>query len=344
MSAAVPRGSILGLGNPLLDVSAVVDQAFVDKHQIPMGQQILAEPKHDAMYTEMAERYTLAETPGGACQNAIRAAQRVLGTPQATAYMGCVGNDAFGTRQRELCSRAGVEVNYMVHPTAPTGVCAACVLGHERALIARIAAAGQFNVSHMQLPEAQAMLKRAKVMYVEGFFLMVSMDAIRMMAAECAESTRKGVRKSFCLNLSAAFCINGDYDKIQELMPRIDILFSNDDEARVYAKRAGWEETDVAAIAERIARLPKEDSAHPRLVIFTQGTQPTVVASGAAPTRTFAIVPVPKEELVDTNGAGDSFVGGFLAHYVRDEALEACVQAGHELAAIKVRHQGCVWD
>jgi adenosine kinase len=27
-------GSLLGLGNPLLDVSAVVDQAFLDKYEV----------------------------------------------------------------------------------------------------------------------------------------------------------------------------------------------------------------------------------------------------------------------------------------------------------------------
>lgn len=48
---------ILGMGNPLLDISAHVDQAFLDKYGITLNNQILAEDKHQPMYQEMTEKF-----------------------------------------------------------------------------------------------------------------------------------------------------------------------------------------------------------------------------------------------------------------------------------------------
>jgi len=47
----------LGMGNPLLDISAHVDQAYLDKYGIKLNDQILAEEKHQPMYSEMVEKF-----------------------------------------------------------------------------------------------------------------------------------------------------------------------------------------------------------------------------------------------------------------------------------------------
>lgn len=41
----------------------------------------------------------------------------------------------------------------------------------------------------------------------------------------------------------------------------------------------------------------------------------------------YPVIKVPKEEIVDTNGAGDSYVGGFLAAYAKGKSLAECVNA-----------------
>lgn len=48
---------VLGMGNPLLDISAVVDQAFLDKYGIKLNDQILAEEKHAPMYADLETSY-----------------------------------------------------------------------------------------------------------------------------------------------------------------------------------------------------------------------------------------------------------------------------------------------
>ena len=79
-----------------------------------------------------------------------------------------------------------------------------------------------------------------------------------------------------------------------------------------------------------------------RTVVFTQGSKSTVVARDGV-VHTFPVEPLAKELLVDTNGAGDAFVGGFLSQYLLKKPLEECVRAGNYAARIVIQHSGCVF-
>ena len=50
-------------------------------------------------------------------------------------------------------------------------------------------------------------------------------------------------------------------------------------------------------------------------MVITQGSDP-VIAVEHGKLHSFPVAAIPKEEIVDTNGAGDAFVGGFLAQQV----------------------------
>lgn len=69
------EGILYGMGNPLLDISAVVDEEFLNKYDIKLNNAILAEDKHLPMYDEMASKYNVDYIAGGATQNSIRVAQ-----------------------------------------------------------------------------------------------------------------------------------------------------------------------------------------------------------------------------------------------------------------------------
>jgi adenosine kinase len=50
------------------------------------------------------------------------------------------------------------------------------------------------------------------------------------------------------------------------------------------------------------------------------------------------IYPVNKlDTIVDTNGAGDAFAGGYLGAHILGKSLEESILAGHKLAAVCVQ-------
>ena len=89
---------LLGMGNPLLDISAVVEQDILDKYDLQLNNAILAEEKHNPLYKEMVDKYPVEYIAGGATQNSIRVCQWMLKTKGATTFIGCIGEDDFGTQ------------------------------------------------------------------------------------------------------------------------------------------------------------------------------------------------------------------------------------------------------
>lgn len=57
----------------------------------------------------------------------------------------------------------------------------------------------------------------------------------------------------------------------------------------------------------------------------------------------YPVKQIPKEELKDTNGCGDSFVGAFLASFAKGKELDKCVENGNKMAQIIARQDGIVF-
>lgn len=86
-----------------------------------------------------------------------------------------------------------------------------------------------------------------------------------------------------------------------------------------------------------MATEPKANLSRPRVVIFTQGADSTILVSSAEPDLP-KVYPVNKvDNIVDTNGAGDAFAGGFLGAFVAGKGIDDCVEAGHKMGAMCVR-------
>lgn len=56
-------------------------------------------------------------------------------------------------------------------------------------------------------------------------------------------------------------------------------------------------------IALKISQLPKASGTHKRITVITQGADPVCVAEDGK-VKKFPVILLPKEKLVDTNGAG----------------------------------------
>jgi len=330
--------AILGMGNPLLDISDNVDKAMLDKYGLESGGIILAEDKHQPLFAEMAARPGVQYIAGGATQNSIRVAQWMLQAPGATAYMGCVGKDDFADKMKASCEKDGVKTCYMVDTSIETGSCAVLIDGIERSLCTNLKAANNFKVDHVNIPENMKIVKEAKIIYSAGFFITVSTDSMRLAAASAAKSGAK-----YCLNLSAPFLMQVPPFKafILEILPMVDYLFCNETEAATFAETESWDSTDVSFIATRLSLIPMAKQGH-RTVVITQGSESTIVAVRGHVTK-HPILALPKEKLVDTNGAGDAYVGGFLAALSKGLPTADCCKAGAYSASVIVQHSGCTF-
>ena len=201
------------------------------------------------------------------------------------------------------------------------------------------------------------MVTASKCVYSAGFFLTVSVESMLEVAKYCSKNNR-----TYCLNLSAPLLCQFFKDQMASVLPFTDIVFGNETEAASYAevnnlflhkqilkteKRdlsifsififnvlilfvtqvSSLGITDVGEIVKKIAMLPKENGSTSRLVIITQGSDPVIVVQHGKVLK-FPVDSLAKEAIFYINGAGDAFVGGFLAQFVLGKSIDVAVKCG----------------
>ncbi|XP_065217099.1 uncharacterized protein Adk2 [Planococcus citri] len=339
MSSELRNGMLLCLGNPLLDISAYADEELLKKYDLKPNNAILAEAKHRGLNEDLTENYDVDYIAGGASQNTARIAQSILRKPNTVVYMGCVGKDFYSEMIEKKARADGVDVRYQYTDKRPTGTCAVIITddGKHRSLVANLAAAELFSIDHIRIPENREIIDKADYFYLTGFFLIVSPDSALEIAKVALEKN-----KVLAMNLSAPYICESFNRDLTPLLPYIDILFGNETEAAAFSKQYNLGTENLEEIALKIADLPKNNAQRKRLVVITQGEKPVIVARDST-VKQFEVIMLPNEKIVDTNGAGDAFVGGFLSQLIQEQSYEVCIQCGNWAASEVVQQSGCIF-
>jgi adenosine kinase len=291
------------------------------------------------IYDEVLKMDNLHIVAGGAAQNTARGAAYIL-PPNSVVYFGSVGRDHYSELLAKANDAAGVKSNYMYQETIPTGKCAALITGTHRSLATDLGAANHYKLEHLKQPENWKLVEAAKVFYVGGYHLTVCPDAICALGEHAAETN-----KVFSINLSAPFLPTVFKDALDRTVPYQDFLIGNESEALAYAEGHDLKTTDIVEIAKHIALLPKKNTQRERVVVFTQGLKETIVVhgdvkNGTTRVETFPVHPLDQSDIVDSNGAGDAFAGGFVAGLVQGQHLHDCIDMGQWLAAESLKCVG----
>ncbi|XP_014204574.1 adenosine kinase 2 [Copidosoma floridanum] len=340
MAKELREGLVLGIGNPLLDISAVVDEDFLKKYDLKANDAILASDKHKSLYDELIEKYNAEFIAGGAVQNTMRVSQWFLEKSKVAVYMGCVGKDKYSKILEEKAKENDLNVRYQYTDKEPTGTCAVLITngGKCRSLCANLAAANCFSLSHIEEAENKKYIENAHFYYVSGFFLTVSPETIQAVAQHAFENN-----KVFLMNLSAPFLCEFYKKPMSAALPYVDVLFGNETEAEAFSKAFNLESTDIKEIALKIASMEKINNNKKRIVIITQGSSPVLLAKDGNITQ-YPVTKLPEEKVIDTNGAGDAFVGGFLSQYIQDQDLDVCIKCGIWAASQIIQRSGCTYE
>eukprot|EP00388_Colpodella_angusta_P007005 GDKJ01020162.1.p1 GENE.GDKJ01020162.1~~GDKJ01020162.1.p1 ORF type:complete len:349 (-),score=112.52 GDKJ01020162.1:104-1150(-) len=330
---------LLGVCNPLLDITCNVDAEFLNKWNLKANDAILAGPEHAPLYKEMESTYKCHYSAGGAGLNSIRVAQWFLQEENATCFFGATSKDRYEEILKTEANKIGMQTEFYDESELPTGTCATLLTGHNRSMVANLSAANTFNVSHLDKPSVWKHVQETDVVYVTGFFHTVSVDTILKIGEYAAAN-----KKTFTMNLSAPFLLQVPpfFESFKKVQPLVDVYFGNESEYAALAAAYGWEYTDLSEVLEKLCALRGDKS---RLCVMTQGADPTVIVEkkecGQVVKSEHPVKKIDPSEIVDTSGAGDAFVGGFLAGLVKHVSIEKCVEAGNYCANEVIKRDGC---
>lgn len=324
--------------NPLLDISAHVSAEFLAKYNVQPAAAALVTPEQMGIYADLEQQEGVSYIPGGSGLNTARVAQWIAQAPAQSfvSYVGCTADDKYGKILKEAAEKDGVRMLVETTTAAPTGSCAVCITGKERSLVANLAAANLITAEHVDSADVKTAQQESALFYLTGFTLTINVEYVLTVAKRCRE-----VGGLFMMNLSAPFIIQFFGEQLEKVLPYVDVVFSNDDEAKVFSTVKGFGTEDVAEIAKKTAALPYNGTGE-RLVIFTQGSKPTVYAS-ASTSGAVEVTPIDADKIIDTNGAGDAFVGGYLAGAGAGRSVEDSIRLGNYAAGVIIQHDGCTY-
>lgn len=254
---------------------------------------------------ELPDEYRLSF--GGAESNVAIGVARLGG---AATWIGRVGEDAPGRRILRGLRAEGVSVRAHLDEDAATGAMMKSEPAPGRTAVQywRTASAG----SRLRPDDVDfALLARAGALHVTGITTALSASAQDAVSFAVGAATRAGVPVSFDVNHRPSLWRHADPSPIyRELAMAADIVFAGRDEAELIVGEGTDEE-----LVSRIADLG------PQTVALKLGDEGCLVSHDGRMLRRAAVAIDP----VDTVGAGDAFVAGFLAERLRGETLETSV-------------------
>ncbi len=114
---------------------------------------------------------------------------------------------------------------------------------------------------------------------------------------------------------------------LEDVLPLIDYMFPNEKEAAFYSGRTRYEEMADVFLSFGVKHI-----------IIKTGPEGCYAAGEG---RAFSI-PARPVRAVDTTGAGDNFVAGFISALLGGKDFRDCCEAGMDQAAICIGHPGAV--
>ncbi|MFJ4159480.1 sugar kinase [Microbacterium testaceum] len=281
----------------------------------------------------MASVLTFGETMGlirgedlGGWENVSRAAVGIGGADSNVAiglrrlgvevtWIGRVGDDALGRRIEREIRGEGVCTRAIVDGTRATGLMLKerRTPAHSRVTFYRSGSAGS-ALAPSDVGDDD--IAAASVVLVNGVTASLSDSAREAALSVVARARASGVTVAFDVNHRPSLWTGGDPRALYlDLARASDLVFAGDDEARLLL---GIDERDTLSLsAEMLALGPSQ-------VVVKSGAAGALAREGEA----VATSPAVRIDPVDTVGAGDAFVAGYLAALLDGSPLAERVSLG----------------
>lgn len=236
----------------------------------------------------------------------------------AVAVVAVVGDDALGRVQLEALAERCVDVSHViVDPAARTGVTVVLWNGNDRAILT---APGTTNALRVELIDRE-IIGATRHVHIASYFLQ---DCLRPgLPNLLAELRARGVTTSLDTNWDPSGAWQGGLDEVLDM---VDCFLPNVAEA---LHITGASDADAAAdmLARRISCIAVKLGAEGAIARLDGKT----AHSG-----------VPMVDVVDTIGAGDSFVAGFLAGRLTGRTLPETLSLACTCGSLSTRAAGGV--
>ena len=286
----------------------------------------------------LVESSTFLRTVAGAEANVAVGLARLS---HAVAYVGRVGDDAFGLAVRRKLRGEGVDVTFLAtDPGASTGVMIRELrdLGPMEVIYHRAGSAAS-RMGPADVDAARAAFDGATWLHVTGITPAISASAGAAVEAAVGLARAAGATVSLDLNIRRRLWSEADAARVlSALAARCDVVLGGLDEIAVVTGLAPTLEAggavDPVAAADAMLALG------PRRVVVKLGASGALERRRAGDVIEGCAAPAVPVTVVDPVGAGDAFSAAWIASVLEGASPEAALRAGNASGAAVVTTVG----
>lgn len=303
---------ILGIGSPLMDLLANVDDKILKELKVEKGGMFLVTDSDMKKIYSNIEKSIEKTMPGDSTANTIVGISDLGGK---SAYIGKVGDDLHGNIFEKSLSDKKVKPLLAKSENMTGKVVALITPDKERTMIVYLGASKELNVQDIEEED----IKNAKFLHLTGYQLEEPLlKESSLFAMKIAKS--HGIKIS--IDLADSNLIKRNIVFLKEIVEEYaDIVFANEDEAKAFTEKEPREALDIISKMCEIA-------------IVKIGKEGSYIKKGEE----FHEIKSFEVETVDTTGAGDMYAAGILYGLSQDLSLTKCGKIG-AYAASKIVSQ-----
>ncbi len=309
-----PSFTIIGVGSPIVDSIAQVEESFLQQVGGEKGGMLLVDA---ATINQLIPRIpgALHTSPGGSAGNTLFALARM---GAATSFLGKIGHCERGQFYRDRFAQLGGDAGRFKVGDLPNGHCLSLVTPDgERTMRTDLGAAMTLAPDEISAEDFAGCAHA----HIEGYLLFNA--ALMQRVLESAKAA--GCRIS--LDLASFEVVEAAKDSLPTILKDyVDIVFANEEEAAVFT-----------GIKDDYPAMARELATHCDIAAVKVGAKGSYIASKEELVK---IDPVPAQQVVDTTGAGDFWAAGFLYGWSRQRPLAECGRMGSILGSAVVQIQG----
>lgn len=308
-----PPAKILGMGNALVDIIYMLSSdRDLDMLRLPKGSMTLV----DTARAEEILSHFRSETPtlstGGSASNTVSTIASLGGS---CGFIGRTGkNDPYGRFYIHDLESHGINAHFS-QADIPTGTAITLMSPDaERTFATCLGAASTLSASDIR-PE---IFRDYSVFHIEGYLV----QNYELMETAIRTAKKAGLKISF--DMASYNIVVEHREFIRKMLGQgIDIVFANEEEARAYTGKR-----ELEALVELSLQVPT--------AIVKLGSRGSLIMDKG---RLYTVV-AEKVKKIDSNGAGDSYAGGFLYGISRGLSLQSCGEIASKVATEVVKVVG----
>ena len=293
---------VIGIGNALTDVLVNLrNEEVLNAHNIARGSMSLVDSELQSQVSKEVAELPHSLSIGGSANNTIRAMAR-LGSE--VGFIGKVGHDNTGDRFEQALHNLGIE-GKIFRGDKPSGKCISLVSPDgERTMLTHLGAAAEMHAEDI----SASLFEGFDCLYIEGYLVQ------EHSLIETAIRTAKECGLQVAIDLASFNVVEENLEFLRGIVAKyIDIVFANEDEARVFSGEA--EPINALQYISEMCDLAVVKIGTKGALIKHKGEVIHIGIMAAA-------------KRVDTTGAGDFYAAGFLYGMCEGLSLRQCGTIG----------------